>query len=134
MKKIHTQNQSHHQTDSTRLHSESCNGFVHAEEQPATNTEKIFKTYYDYLKSYHPRSYVAVKKSKKHHQFFFGLETITPDDINAYKQKRLRNTVSDPTERNKQRSAVYRELRHCYAAYTRAINAGLTDRNPFEYS
>lgn len=134
MKKTDTHKNVQHQTDSVNLHTEPCEGFIHAEEQSGTNTEKIFKTYYDYLKLYHPRSYVSVKKSKKHHQFFFGLETITADDINAYKQKRLSSTVSNPKERSKQRSAVYRELRHCYAAYTRAINAGLTDRNPFEQS
>lgn len=134
MDKKETNKKSNHQTNPLRLHAKSCNEFVPATEEPATNTEKIFTSYYDYLKLYQPRSYASVKKSKKHHRFFFGLETITPDDISAYKQQRLNKTANDQKERKRQRSAVYRELRHCYAAYTRAINAGLTDRNPFEQS
>lgn len=106
--------------------------FSNPNQQAIASVEEIFNTYYDYLKSYQPRSHMTVKKSKKYHQFFFGLKKITPKDIVAYRQQRLSENTEDAQKRKKTKAAVSRELQHCHSAYTRAINAGLTDRNPFE--
>jgi len=108
------------------------NGSPHTHKQFPASTEEIFNTYYDYLKSYHPRAHDSMKKSKKHHQFFFRLEKITPNDIVAYQKKRMGTKVGNTQTRKTSKASVEKELQHCYSAFTRAINAGLTDCNPFE--
>jgi len=129
--KIHTKN-SCENNGKEALPAITGNGSPHTPKQFPASIKEIFTTYYDYLKSYHPRSHDSMKKSKKHHQFFFGLEKITPNDIVAYQKNRM-NTQGEKTKTRKTTKAtIERELQHCYSAFTRAINAGLTDCNPFE--
>ena len=130
--KIHIQNDGCTHKEKEASPTITGNGSPQAHKQFPASIEEIFTTYYDYLKSYHPRAHDLMKKSKKHHQFFFGLEKITPNDIVAYQKNRMDTKRGHTRTRKTSKATVEKELQYCYSAFTRAINAGLTDCNPFE--